>query len=170
MVFITDFECQDVYIWLDVWMFSHWEWISLPLSACLFVLLTACLTCSPVMEVPTDNPLSEEQARLYFRDVILGIEYRKCLAQNGGLWGFWKIYLWSSQVKLLDAFLVILELWCLTPTLRATCRFRGASSCQESSSYYINKDIPLYPTDNAQSVKAETFWILCDTVAFSFFM
>uniref|UniRef100_A0A3Q3L486 Calcium/calmodulin-dependent protein kinase kinase 1, alpha a n=1 Tax=Mastacembelus armatus TaxID=205130 RepID=A0A3Q3L486_9TELE len=30
---------------------------------------------SPVMEVPTDNPLSEEQARLYFRDVILGIEY-----------------------------------------------------------------------------------------------
>ncbi|KAI3373440.1 hypothetical protein L3Q82_022050 [Scortum barcoo] len=27
----------------------------------------------PVMEVPTDNPLSEEQARLYFRDVILGI-------------------------------------------------------------------------------------------------
>lgn len=31
--------------------------------------------CSPVMEVPTDSPLSEEQARLYFRDVILGIEY-----------------------------------------------------------------------------------------------
>ncbi|XP_033489923.1 calcium/calmodulin-dependent protein kinase kinase 1 isoform X2 [Epinephelus lanceolatus] len=29
----------------------------------------------PVMEVPSDNPLSEEQARLYFRDVILGIEY-----------------------------------------------------------------------------------------------
>ncbi|XP_006806835.1 calcium/calmodulin-dependent protein kinase kinase 1-like isoform X1 [Neolamprologus brichardi] len=27
------------------------------------------------MEVPTDGPLSEEQARLYFRDVILGIEY-----------------------------------------------------------------------------------------------
>uniref|UniRef100_A0A671TT97 calcium/calmodulin-dependent protein kinase n=1 Tax=Sparus aurata TaxID=8175 RepID=A0A671TT97_SPAAU len=29
----------------------------------------------PVMEVPSDSPLSEEQARLYFRDVILGIEY-----------------------------------------------------------------------------------------------
>lgn len=29
----------------------------------------------PVMEVPTDQPLSEEQARQYFRDVILGIEY-----------------------------------------------------------------------------------------------
>ncbi|XP_063343768.1 calcium/calmodulin-dependent protein kinase kinase 1 isoform X2 [Pelmatolapia mariae] len=29
----------------------------------------------PVMEVPTDCPLSEEQGRLYFRDVILGIEY-----------------------------------------------------------------------------------------------
>ncbi|KAA8586426.1 hypothetical protein FQN60_000262 [Etheostoma spectabile] len=29
----------------------------------------------PVMEVPSDNPFSEEQARLYFRDIILGIEY-----------------------------------------------------------------------------------------------
>ena len=38
--------------------------------------------CSPVMEVPSDTPLSEEQARLYFRDVILGMEYRKYLTQN----------------------------------------------------------------------------------------
>ncbi|CAG5876662.1 unnamed protein product [Menidia menidia] len=29
----------------------------------------------PVMEVPADNPFSEKQARLYFRDIILGIEY-----------------------------------------------------------------------------------------------
>ncbi|XP_035985313.1 calcium/calmodulin-dependent protein kinase kinase 1 isoform X2 [Fundulus heteroclitus] len=29
----------------------------------------------PVMEVPTDTPFSEEQSRLYFRDIILGIEY-----------------------------------------------------------------------------------------------
>ncbi|KAM9526027.1 calcium/calmodulin-dependent protein kinase kinase 1 isoform 1-T3 [Guaruba guarouba] len=29
----------------------------------------------PVMEVPSDNPFSEEQARLYFRDIVLGIEY-----------------------------------------------------------------------------------------------
>uniref|UniRef100_A0A3Q2FP57 non-specific serine/threonine protein kinase n=2 Tax=Cyprinodon variegatus TaxID=28743 RepID=A0A3Q2FP57_CYPVA len=29
----------------------------------------------PVMEVPTDTPFSEKQARLYFRDIILGIEY-----------------------------------------------------------------------------------------------
>ncbi|XP_024121463.1 calcium/calmodulin-dependent protein kinase kinase 1 isoform X1 [Oryzias melastigma] len=29
----------------------------------------------PVMEVPTEHPFSEEQARLYFRDIILGIEY-----------------------------------------------------------------------------------------------
>lgn len=28
-----------------------------------------------VLEVPTDKPLSEEQAWNYFRDVILGIEY-----------------------------------------------------------------------------------------------
>uniref|UniRef100_H9GCF2 calcium/calmodulin-dependent protein kinase n=1 Tax=Anolis carolinensis TaxID=28377 RepID=H9GCF2_ANOCA len=29
----------------------------------------------PVMEVPTDTPFTEEQARLYFRDIVLGIEY-----------------------------------------------------------------------------------------------
>ncbi|XP_054481714.1 calcium/calmodulin-dependent protein kinase kinase 1 isoform X1 [Anoplopoma fimbria] len=29
----------------------------------------------PVMEVPSDSPLTEEQARLYFRDIILGMEY-----------------------------------------------------------------------------------------------
>ncbi|GCB69758.1 hypothetical protein scyTo_0010617, partial [Scyliorhinus torazame] len=29
----------------------------------------------PVMEVPTDNLFSEEQAYFYFRDIILGIEY-----------------------------------------------------------------------------------------------
>ncbi|KAG7266021.1 hypothetical protein CRUP_017467 [Coryphaenoides rupestris] len=29
----------------------------------------------PVMEVPTDAPFSEEQSRLYLRDIILGIEY-----------------------------------------------------------------------------------------------
>lgn len=40
---------------------------------------SASLVCSPVMEVPTDEPLSEERARSYFRDVILGIEYRKYL-------------------------------------------------------------------------------------------
>lgn len=30
-----------------------------------------------VLEVPTDNPLTEEQAWGYFRDVIQGIEYRE---------------------------------------------------------------------------------------------
>lgn len=29
----------------------------------------------PVMEVPTDRPFSEDQARHYFRDIVLGIEY-----------------------------------------------------------------------------------------------
>ncbi|KAI8518789.1 Calcium calmodulin-dependent protein kinase kinase 2 [Branchiostoma belcheri] len=29
----------------------------------------------PVLEVPTNNPLSEDQARQYFRDVLLGLEY-----------------------------------------------------------------------------------------------
>uniref|UniRef100_A0A8C9XZA0 calcium/calmodulin-dependent protein kinase n=1 Tax=Sander lucioperca TaxID=283035 RepID=A0A8C9XZA0_SANLU len=34
-----------------------------------------CLFGIPVMEVPTDNPFTEEQARFYFRDIVLGIEY-----------------------------------------------------------------------------------------------
>ncbi|XP_050764805.1 calcium/calmodulin-dependent protein kinase kinase 1 isoform X2 [Gymnogyps californianus] len=29
----------------------------------------------PVMEVPSEQPFSEQQARLYFRDIVLGIEY-----------------------------------------------------------------------------------------------
>uniref|UniRef100_A0A672L5U0 calcium/calmodulin-dependent protein kinase n=1 Tax=Sinocyclocheilus grahami TaxID=75366 RepID=A0A672L5U0_SINGR len=33
------------------------------------------LLTSPVMEVPSDNPFSEDQARHYFRDIVLGIEY-----------------------------------------------------------------------------------------------
>uniref|UniRef100_A0A672Y6M0 calcium/calmodulin-dependent protein kinase n=1 Tax=Sphaeramia orbicularis TaxID=375764 RepID=A0A672Y6M0_9TELE len=33
------------------------------------------LLLRPVMEVPTDNPFTEDQARFYFRDVVLGIEY-----------------------------------------------------------------------------------------------
>ena len=30
-----------------------------------------------MLEVPTDTALTEEQARLYFCDMIMGIEYRK---------------------------------------------------------------------------------------------
>uniref|UniRef100_A0A8I3P298 Calcium/calmodulin dependent protein kinase kinase 1 n=2 Tax=Canis lupus familiaris TaxID=9615 RepID=A0A8I3P298_CANLF len=32
----------------------------------------------PVMEVPSDKPFPEEQARLYLRDIILGLEYLHC--------------------------------------------------------------------------------------------
>uniref|UniRef100_A0A8C0HQM2 non-specific serine/threonine protein kinase n=1 Tax=Buteo japonicus TaxID=224669 RepID=A0A8C0HQM2_9AVES len=38
-------------------------------------LVTFPLPNRPVMEVPSDQPFSEEQARLYFRDIVLGIEY-----------------------------------------------------------------------------------------------
>lgn len=31
-----------------------------------------------VMELPCDQPLSEEEAWKYFRDLVLGVEYRKC--------------------------------------------------------------------------------------------
>lgn len=65
--------CPDVLI-IKTSALSIWEWLT------LFAPLTAPLILSPVMEVPTDSPLSEEQARLYFRDVILGMEYREYLA------------------------------------------------------------------------------------------
>uniref|UniRef100_A0A3P9NTI9 calcium/calmodulin-dependent protein kinase n=1 Tax=Poecilia reticulata TaxID=8081 RepID=A0A3P9NTI9_POERE len=35
----------------------------------------ASLPLRPVIEVPTDNPLTEDQTRFYFRDIVLGIEY-----------------------------------------------------------------------------------------------
>ncbi|KAK2912302.1 calcium/calmodulin-dependent protein kinase kinase 1b [Channa argus] len=33
------------------------------------------MTKGPVMDVPTDDPFTEDKARFYFRDVVLGIEY-----------------------------------------------------------------------------------------------
>ncbi|KAG8452008.1 hypothetical protein GDO86_003983 [Hymenochirus boettgeri] len=33
------------------------------------------LYMGPVMEVPSDRPFTEDQARVYFRDIVLGIEY-----------------------------------------------------------------------------------------------
>ena len=38
--------------------------------------------CSAVMEVPSEDILTEEQAWYYYRDIILGIEYCKL---NGGI-------------------------------------------------------------------------------------
>uniref|UniRef100_A0A671K602 calcium/calmodulin-dependent protein kinase n=1 Tax=Sinocyclocheilus anshuiensis TaxID=1608454 RepID=A0A671K602_9TELE len=37
--------------------------------------MVSLLVTSPVMEVPSDSPFSEDQARCYFRDIVLGIEY-----------------------------------------------------------------------------------------------
>ncbi|CAO2629560.1 Calcium/calmodulin-dependent protein kinase kinase 2 [Lemmus lemmus] len=41
----------------------------------LYMVYTLCRPCRPVMEVPTLKPLSEDQARFYFQDLIKGIEY-----------------------------------------------------------------------------------------------
>lgn len=35
------------------------------------------LELGPVIEVPTENPMDEDQARMRFRDLLQGIEYRK---------------------------------------------------------------------------------------------
>lgn len=45
---------------------------------CVFVYLVILpRVFRAVMEVPTDKPFSEDQARFYFRDVLRGIEYRE---------------------------------------------------------------------------------------------
>lgn len=64
------------------------------LSACTHSdsLLLSLPSCRPVMEVPSDKPLPEEQARLYLRDIILGLEYCEsglrgcCLPPGTGVW------------------------------------------------------------------------------------
>uniref|UniRef100_A0A8C2TBZ8 Calcium/calmodulin dependent protein kinase kinase 1 n=1 Tax=Coturnix japonica TaxID=93934 RepID=A0A8C2TBZ8_COTJA len=38
-------------------------------------MVTLLLPSRAVMEVPSEEPFSEDQARLYFRDIVLGIEY-----------------------------------------------------------------------------------------------
>lgn len=48
---------------------------------CLVCFSHVCRHFRPVMEVPTLKPLSEDQARFYFQDLIKGIEYCK-----RGLW------------------------------------------------------------------------------------
>ncbi|NWZ24879.1 KKCC2 kinase, partial [Asarcornis scutulata] len=41
----------------------------------LYMASSVLCLCSPVMEIPTLKPLSEDQARFYFQDLIKGIEY-----------------------------------------------------------------------------------------------
>lgn len=61
------------------------------------------------MEIPTLKPLSEDQARFYFQDLIKGIEYCKCLCENDGISYFGFIFnTWSS-----------LFCWCAVPFLMA---------------------------------------------------
>lgn len=48
------------------------------------------------MEVPTLKPLSEDQARFYFQDLIKGIEYRK---PCGGKLLLWKLSVTASWWK-----------------------------------------------------------------------
>ena len=41
-----------------------------------FLKVFELLERGPVVEVPSDNPLEEDQARTRFRDLLMGIEYR----------------------------------------------------------------------------------------------
>lgn len=59
------------------------------------------------MEVPTLKPLSEDQARFYFQDLIKGIEYRKRGACGRILTRGWLAFQladgkWESGISLLE--------------------------------------------------------------------
>ena len=59
---------------------------------------------SAVMDVPTKSPFTEEQARFYFRDVLLGIEYCECSPWDSltVLFMFWRkdylVHRWSGSL------------------------------------------------------------------------
>jgi len=74
-----------------------------------------CCLCSPVMEIPTLKPLSEDQARFYFQDLIKGIEYCECLCKNDGisyLYFFLNTWGWAFS-------------WCMVPFLVAHAAAQG---------------------------------------------
>lgn len=70
--------------------------------------------CSPVMEIPTLKPLSEDQARFYFQDLIKGIEYCKC-QKDGTLDSFRNAWGWAFPC-------------CAVPLLVAHVLHRGSCS------------------------------------------
>lgn len=74
-----------------------------------------CCLCSPVMEIPTLKPLSEDQARFYFQDLIKGIEYCECLCKKGGI-----SYLYFSLNTWAWTFC-----WCTVPFLVAYATAQG---------------------------------------------
>lgn len=67
-----------------------------------------CCLHSPVMEIPTLKPLSEDQARFYFQDLIKGIEYCKCLCRKDGssYFGFFSEHLGLAFLLCTAQFLV----------------------------------------------------------------
>lgn len=75
-----------------------WPSPCLPTSCLLLLIMIQLNTppplpfCRPVMEVPSDKPFPEEQARLYLRDIILGLEYCErgsaCPLEPGTGWGW----------------------------------------------------------------------------------
>lgn len=75
--FVTQTKCLRLFLYLSF----HSQLLFMNRYSLLFVpyQLTynkvSPLVTSPVMEVPSDSPFSEDQARHYFRDIVLGIEY-----------------------------------------------------------------------------------------------
>uniref|UniRef100_A0A667HZ12 calcium/calmodulin-dependent protein kinase n=1 Tax=Lynx canadensis TaxID=61383 RepID=A0A667HZ12_LYNCA len=83
LIEVLDDPAEDnLYLALPIQTNTHIDSINIPKphstdqrdSGSMFDLLRK----GPVMEVPSDKPFPEEQARLYLRDIILGLEYLHC--------------------------------------------------------------------------------------------
>ncbi|KAL7987033.1 hypothetical protein Chor_005952 [Crotalus horridus] len=69
-------QMSSVYSRVGVASFNPWSSYSIRSPPKGYLSCSLCpIFFRPVMEVPCDNPFSEEQAWLYFRDIVLGIEY-----------------------------------------------------------------------------------------------
>lgn len=75
------------------------------------------------MEIPTLKPLSEDQARFYFQDLIKGIEYCKYLCKNDEISYFWGFF--SKHLEL--AFLLV----CSAVSAGSCCTgaFKAGAGC-----------------------------------------
>lgn len=149
----------DFSVWPDVLIIktsglSIWEWLT----------LFAPLIRSPVMEVPTDSPLSEEQGRLYFRDVILGIEYREYL-YLGPLCGTFQVSVLQSNdrkrlfSKLNYGAFILKQVSPLKPIrIHEPAEWGWIYSLLENH-YFCTEIMPTYLNRKFQTIKAT--WVYC---------
>lgn len=66
----------------ESWVCHAWRTIYVLKQHCVLLAVFELLKEGEVLVVPTDNPMSEKEAWLAFRDVVHGLEYRKSLSNT----------------------------------------------------------------------------------------